>query len=259
MNTGAWAGLDDDPPAVVDGYNPLSIFIGGSTSGHVVGMGDFTGDGHTDLLVRDVSNGGLWVWGMLGALYMTPHYVGTVDLEWAVEGVGDFDGDQQEDILWRNHGSGEVVVWFMAGREIVRWRSISSARVDWHIEGVADFNADGQSDILWRNHQTGTLGIWLMRSDLSIGGTPSVALPPAPDLNWTIVAVADFDHDGMADILWNYVPNGFLGAWILKYTPSDGLKVRWDLDGTLLDSTANAIHTGSPLTLPLLRTLAAPR
>jgi hypothetical protein len=175
-----------------------------------------------------------------------------------VEGVGDFNGDQQQDILWRNKGTGGVVVWFMAGTEGVDWRSLGGAGTDWRIEGVADFNADGQSDILWRNRQTGELQIWAVGQDFTLD-TGSLVLPAVADLNWQIVGVADLNNDGMADILWNYMPSGFLGAWILEFNTTDRLKVRWDRDGTVFDSSQTVVHDGAPLGLSLWRTIAAPR
>ncbi len=89
--------------------------------GTVVGIGDFNGDGHSDLLMMDSSR--------TFHMTRTPHYDDpnfyrfvsylTLDvseiyysptLDWDLAGLGDFDGDGKDDILWRNK-SGELSQW----------------------------------------------------------------------------------------------------------------------------------------------------
>ncbi|MBW4520763.1 MAG: VCBS repeat-containing protein [Scytolyngbya sp. HA4215-MV1] len=94
---------------------------------HIVGIGDFTGDGKPDLLWRNygaiVPPGGRTViWTMNGT---TPTSTVTFpvavdDINWHVDAIGDFNGDNQTDILWRNYGAtvppiGRTVIWTMNG------------------------------------------------------------------------------------------------------------------------------------------------
>lgn len=75
-----------------------------TASWHVAGIGDFNGDGRSDILWRNdngaifdmlgTSNGGFTSNG--DASYVA------VDNSWHVASVGDFNGDGRSDILWRN-------------------------------------------------------------------------------------------------------------------------------------------------------------
>ena len=85
-----------------------------------------------------------------------------------------------------------------------------------------DFNKDGRTDLLWRNLATGENQVWFM------SGTPSpgpgltliggAVLMPIADTNWTIGGTADFNADGLTDILWR--------------NKSSGVNLVWYMDGT---------------------------
>jgi hypothetical protein len=75
--------------------------------------------------------------------------------------------------------------------------------------GLGDFNGDGYQDLLWQNNSThqvsvhyydGTRGVtdigwnWLNSS-----GAPS---------GWALLGAADFDGNGVPDLVWEYMPTG---------------------------------------------------
>ena len=57
----------------------------------------------------------------------------------------------------------------------------------------------------------GEVSIWLMNGATLSGG----ALVGGAPTNWTILASADFNGDGKADILWRG-PNGEIALWLLN-------------------------------------------
>ncbi len=87
----------------------------------IVGVGDFNGDGKSDILWHHQQRGDVYVWFMDGATFLYDKYIRTVpEIEWQIEAVGDYNGDGKLDILWRNQRMGEVYVWYMDGDVFVR-------------------------------------------------------------------------------------------------------------------------------------------
>jgi len=124
----------------------------------IVSVGDFDGDGKSDVLWRNSSSGQNYLYLMDGiAIKPTENYIRTVaDQNWQVKGVGDFDGDGRADILWRNSVSGENYLFPMNGTTILAEGYVRTvADLAWRIAAVGDYNGDGRADILWRNSSTG--------------------------------------------------------------------------------------------------------
>jgi Cysteine-rich secretory protein family/FG-GAP-like repeat len=142
-----------------------------ATDWTIQGVGDFNGDGKTDILWRHTS-GAAHIWLMNGTTSSSSSgSPGSVATDWTIQGVGDFNGDSKTDILWR-HTSGVVHIWFMNGTTIGSSGSPGSVATDWTIQGVGDFNGDAKADILWR-HISGVVYIWLMNgTSISSNGSP---------------------------------------------------------------------------------------
>jgi ELWxxDGT repeat protein len=90
----------------------------------IAGIGDFNGDGNSDILWRN-SSGALNLWQMNGTTITSGGAVtsGGVavspDASWHVVEIGDFNGDGNSDILWRND-SGVLSEWLMNGNTITQ-------------------------------------------------------------------------------------------------------------------------------------------
>ncbi len=88
----------------------------------VAGIGDFNGDGNSDVLWRN-SSGGLSIWSMngttitSGAAITSGGVTVAPDASWHVVEIGDFNGDGNSDILWRSD-SGTMAEWLMNGSTI---------------------------------------------------------------------------------------------------------------------------------------------
>jgi hypothetical protein len=76
----------------------------------IAGIGDFNGDGKSDLLWRNASSGLNVIW-QSGDAAQSQAVVAVTDLNWKVAGTGDYNGDGKDDILWRNAGTGQDAVW----------------------------------------------------------------------------------------------------------------------------------------------------
>jgi hypothetical protein len=77
-------------------------------------IGDFDGDGRTDILWRNSQTGenGIWLINDTGTSYKAAEFLPNVPLAWNA-GITDFNGDGKSDIFWRNSQTGEDAVWLM--------------------------------------------------------------------------------------------------------------------------------------------------
>jgi chitodextrinase len=201
--TGAdWVYFMDGKALRYEGFMPTVP----DASWKIVGVGDFSGDGRSDILWRNSSSGENYVWLMNGVAIVGQGYLRTVDLNWRVAGVGDFSGDAKADILWRNTATGENYIQCLDGTSIAWEGYIRSVPLGWSIAGLGDFNGDGAADILWRNIATGENYLYPMNGIDILATEGYIRSVPGP--NWQVGAVADFNGDGRADILWRNVSTG---------------------------------------------------
>ena len=142
-----------------------------NASWSVAGIGDFSGDGRSDILWRN-TDGALMDWTMDGSQIASTQEVtlqgnaALPEASWSVAGIGDFNGDGRSDILWRD-SNGTLMEWAMNGSQITSSQQVTfqgaPAMPDssWQMAQIGDFNSDGSSDILWRN-SAGALLEWTM-------------------------------------------------------------------------------------------------
>jgi hypothetical protein len=147
--------------------NNGSVFNAAGLDWHIIGTGDFNGDGRDDILWRNeggtVTN---WLGQPDGGFVGNPNLYTNLSTAWHALGIGDFNGDGRDDVVWRND-DGTVTDWLgqtngSLGTNAANANTMVGA--DWHAVAVADYNGDGRDDILWR-HDTGTVTDWLGQKD----------------------------------------------------------------------------------------------
>jgi hypothetical protein len=192
------------------------------------GKGDMNGDGHTDMVLRNVTNNRNLVWLMDGvtrtsAAFVTPDPATTND---RVVGVDDFDDelspgsgpDGQQDLAFINLSSRQVSFWLMDGTDRVgtpvNLTGASPLAANWDLSATGDFNGDGNPDLVWRNRVSQKIVIWTMNGTAKTGN-----IIPTPDqavhANWEIVAALDYNDDGLRDFLWYNATSGRIVTWYM--------------------------------------------
>jgi hypothetical protein len=154
----------------------------------IAGIGDFNGDGRSDVLWRN-AGGALMDWTMDGPQIASAQEVtlqgnaAMPDASWSVAAIGDFNGDGHSEILWRDT-NGTLMEWTLQGAQITSSQQVTlqgnpaMPDASWQIAQIGDFNADGTSDILWRNG-AGALVEWTMNG-AQIAAEQQVTIQGAP-------------------------------------------------------------------------------
>jgi hypothetical protein len=186
---------------------------------YIAGIGDFNGDGNSDILWQSGTALTMWEMGETGRIgqgRITDN--GTIintGPGWQVVGTGDFNRDGNSDILWQQNGSGDIEIWEMNGTERIGHARITNPNPGpgWRAVGTGDFNLDGKADILWQN-TSGEVAISLM-DGTTVMDTYSIALNPGP--SWQAFGAGNFDGTGKTGILFQNQSNGqFLQVSILE-------------------------------------------
>jgi hypothetical protein len=168
-------------------------------------VGDFDGDGTSDLMWRNRTTGVNEVW---DRIFYPRSIAGVTSRDWQVVGAGDFDGDDRSDLLWRNSRTGANAIWKSANATTQQpTQSVSDVR--WQVVGVGDFNGDRRSDILWRHSTSGANAIWRSgRFDIQQPVTG------VTNLQWKVAGIGDFNGDGKDDVAWRNASSGANAIWL---------------------------------------------
>lgn len=211
----------------------------------VVGSGDFDGDGRDDLAWVNASSHQFAYWLMDGAVrkgYKTVSYAaGYYPLT-----IGDFDANGQADVLWSSSRH-DLYAWLSNGQAFTS-KFVANFPAAWRIVGRGDLDDDGNADLVWMTDDGLQWGYWLMKAG-AIGTVKSFAVP-ASVTGSRVAAVADYNGDGAADVLWS--DGNALTLWTNQDGCLDvpGCAFSTSVPGMTLSAGQTVFNSGLPANLP---------
>ena len=113
-----------------------NVYLGNvPVSWGIAGIGDFDGDGNTDIIWEDLlHNVAIWLLNGSGGI-VSNNFVANVPGTWAIYLTGDFDGDGKSDLLWHDF-DGNTAIWLMNGGTVTSNIFLANVSTDWSIQGA---------------------------------------------------------------------------------------------------------------------------
>jgi Ca2+-binding RTX toxin-like protein len=127
-------------------------------------LGDFNGDGKSDILLLNDSTHGIYVCDMNGTAVGASGLAGAIDAAagWRFADSGDFNGDGKTDLLLLNDLTHGVAVGQMDGTLMVANQQVGTMTAGYHYSEKGDFNGDGRMDLVFQNDATHDVELWQM-------------------------------------------------------------------------------------------------
>ncbi len=73
----------------------------------------------------------------------------------------------------------------------------------------------GGTQMLWQNLANGLLEAWYVQGATVMAKLP-LDISQVSDLNWRVAGTGDLNGDGMPDIVWQHVVDGWVAVWLMK-------------------------------------------
>ena len=102
----------------------------------VAGIGDFDGNGSTDILWRNPT-GAVAIWYMNGTQIQSMVSLGQVDVasNWSIAQTGDYNGDGKTDILWIDT-KGDIAIWLIYDQSLISSASLGNIGTNWSVQSL---------------------------------------------------------------------------------------------------------------------------
>jgi hypothetical protein len=158
--------LLESPVQLADSQGPYLS----TPKGALQGVGNFSGAGESDMLLRNANTGGLEVYDIANNAITNAALIGAVGLDWQFSGVGNFSGVAGEtDLLLRNANTGELRVYDIANNQITGTAFLGTVGLEWQFAGVAPVRGAGTSDLVLRNVNTGAFEAYNIANNQIVG------------------------------------------------------------------------------------------
>jgi hypothetical protein len=124
------------------------------------------------------------------------------------------------DLLWQHQSTGQVSAWLMSATTRVDGILLDSkpgrfwTDTNWKLVGAADIDQNGWLDLVWQHILDGAL---MFSSLLNTSIETEELFSPfrIGEPAWRIRAIADFNQDGSADLVWRHEGHGGVAIWFM--------------------------------------------
>jgi hypothetical protein len=189
---------------LVNNQIQFSPFADPGPNYRLVGVGDFDGDGKSDLAFQDMSEqtefGNVRTWKNFQS--QSDSMLRRVKKVWDVQAVGDLDGDGFGDLVWRyvvpnSPDTGVSYIWFTGGpANVAQVRKRGGAPLDWQLLGALDLNGDGAADMVYLS-PANQLRVLMATPNRTCANLTAGVVPSG----FSAIKFADFTGNGRGDIL----------------------------------------------------------
>jgi endo-chitodextinase len=168
----------------------------------IVGVTDYDGNGRSDLLVQNMTQGEFGdVQLLTDFLPAASRVLRQVKQVWDVQAVGDLDGDGKGDLVWRyvvpnSPDTGVSYIWFSNGNNLPIVRKRGGAPLNWTLLGATDLNADNAADMVYISPDN-QIRILMATSNRTCANMTAGFIPSG----FTGLAFADFTGRNRGDVL----------------------------------------------------------
>jgi hypothetical protein len=83
------------------------------------------------------------------------------------------------------------------------------------VVAAADFNGDGVPDVVWQNDTTRQVAVWYMGGAGGAVVQNSAFISSACVPGWSVVMAADFNKDGVPDVVWQSDTTRQVAVWYM--------------------------------------------
>lgn len=130
------------------------------------GIGDFNGDGKSDLLFLNGQTHGMAIWQMNGSQITASSQIGSINAGagWHFADIGDFNGDGKSDLLFLNSTTHGVAIWQMNEGKIASSDQVAISGVGDNYVGLQSIDGSQKSALLFENSTTHAVTAFEMNS-----------------------------------------------------------------------------------------------